>query len=258
MLTGLGLETWQGLGLKCSQSPLGCAVHCPVPGSNITIRLWGPTVLPARRVPGRARLLGLIWPAQGGSLQGGFQRTGKQRPDGTQIPAQSHCQAGFAQPRCLFALGMAFPSLGRQQRGQDVTPAARPGSSVTPLARCLHLGLGDCTAPWHCPTASPASASHQQVPRAPPAGPKGLGVFRWPAVLSARASLSPWAGPGLRGSGSSGGWQRMPGVPGTCAGAPRTQPCSAEPPGCSQLCLPDPGSAHPALPSAALPAPGGN
>lgn len=62
-------------------------------------------------------------------------------------------QAGFAQLRCLFALGRAFPSVGRQQRCQDVTPAALPGSSVTLLARCLHpgcccgpVGLGGCAA----------------------------------------------------------------------------------------------------------------
>lgn len=47
-------------------------------------------------------------------------------------------QAGFAQ--LLFALGRAFPSVGRQQPCQDVTPAALLGSSITQLAQCLHPG----------------------------------------------------------------------------------------------------------------------
>lgn len=53
-------------------------------------------------------------------------------------------RAGFAQPGCLFALGRAFPSIGRQQRCRNVTPTALPGSSVTVLARCLHPGCGCC------------------------------------------------------------------------------------------------------------------
>lgn len=36
-------------------------------------------------------------------------------------------QAGFAQPRRLFALGRAFPSTGRQQRCWDVTPSSLAG-----------------------------------------------------------------------------------------------------------------------------------
>lgn len=60
-------------------------------------------------------------------------------------------RAGFAQPGHLFALGTAFPSVGRQQRGRDVTAAARPGSPVTGLAGCLHPGWhhGARGAAWH-------------------------------------------------------------------------------------------------------------
>lgn len=119
--------------LKSSQTPLGSTLHYPVQGQRVTSRVWGSRVVPVR--PSLAPRA-----VRGGSLQGGFQRAGKQWPDGTQIPAQRHPPSRVCTAPMLFALGRAFPSVGRQQPCQDVTPAALPGSSITLLARCLHPG----------------------------------------------------------------------------------------------------------------------
>lgn len=198
-------------------------------------------------------------------------------------------RAGFAQLSCLFALGRAFPSVRRQQRCQDVTPAALPGSSITVLARCLHpgcgcccgtAGLGGCAAVRATDPGTTASSPHQRDAQV-----SSTVARRAHRTLGARqcwgrggtmhhpgptrpiccrvtgAAISPvpvggggWAVPGW--------WQRYQVCSGTCVGAPHTQPRSAVPAGCSRPWLRDPFLAHlapPATPGkpAPFPAPGG-
>lgn len=134
------------LGARIPQNPVGihsCPQHCPGQGprhpQGIAIppghpaqgqwRARGAGVLPARLVQGRARLLRLIWAMRGGSLQGGFQRAGKQRPDGTQIPARRHPPSQVCTARMLICSREGF-SLRR-------TSAAVPGRHPNSLAGLL-------------------------------------------------------------------------------------------------------------------------
>lgn len=103
----------------------------------------GSGILPVRPERGRTRLP----PALSGPSEEEVCRVDSSRQVNSNqmgpryLPGDTR-RAGFAQPGRLFALGTAFPSVGRQQRGRDVTAAAQLGSSVTGLAGCLHPG-------WH-------------------------------------------------------------------------------------------------------------
>lgn len=129
----MGLETWQGLVLKPSQTPLGSTLHYPVQGKGSPSGSGAPCQ--AGAWPSSAP-----WPVQGGSLQGGFHWAGKQRPDGTQIPAQRHSAGWVCTAPMLYLLwGGLFPHLDVSCSART-SPRALPGSSVTLLARCLNPG----------------------------------------------------------------------------------------------------------------------
>lgn len=151
-------------------------------------------------------------------------------------------QAGFAQPRCVFALGRAFPSAGRQQRCQDVTPAA--------LARCLHPGCCCGQQGWEdAPLTVPLThslTSHSQVPtdaqgssdmakravglQVPSSAGLGGPWPHWNPLQHSRAEGLLLTRPAQAAEVDGRGLQACPG---TRAGAPLTQPWSAVPPGSS-------------------------
>lgn len=125
-------------------------------------------------------------------------------------------QAGFAQPRCLFALGRAFPSVARQPRCQDVTqsPAGllrhAPGQVPTSEALLCHgAGAPNVTDPSLTPTATyqllhPGLFQHSQK------GWEASGAQQcWAGGSTLTGSL-------CRGEGSlltPWCWQRMPDMP---------------------------------------------
>lgn len=77
------------------------------------------------------------WPIQGGSLQGGFQRAGKQRPDGTQIPAQRHPPSWVCTALVLICSGEGFSlsCTSATVPGRHPEPCQAPPSHSWPGAR---------------------------------------------------------------------------------------------------------------------------
>lgn len=219
-------------------------------------------------------------------MQGGFQRAGKQRPDGTQIPARRHppsrvCRAwllicsreGFSLRRTSAAAPGRHP--GSLTGILCHLPGWVPASGVRVLLR--HGGAGRPRCPLCHQRGDRGLISYSQgismMPRSPPPRPKGLGGLRSPAVLGSGWQDGP-SGPtgplcyGARAEGlllappsraeAVAGQGRAAGsgcqaCPGTRAGTPHTQPRSAVPAGCSRLRLRDPLLAHPARPSPATP-----
>lgn len=120
----------------------------PIPGSAVRPGCQGP---PRKAERGSFALSGLCEEEVCRADSSGQVNSGQMEP--RYLPGDTR-RAGFAQPGRLFALGRAFPSIRRQQRCRDVTPGVLLGSSVTLLARCLHLGCGCCCGTWRlrCPS----------------------------------------------------------------------------------------------------------
>lgn len=200
---GCGLGNLVGAGAEILPNPTGIHSALPCAGAKDHPQGLSSRVLPASLVwPSWAP-----WPVQGGSLQGGFQQTGKQRPDGTQIPAQSHppswvCTA----PMCVCSregFSLCWTSAAVPGRHPS-SPARLPG---TVLARCpiwgtaVASGVGRLHCPkCHLPPASRPTARCQQMPRAPLTRAVGVQVPS-SARLGGPGLTGPlWSRAGVRGS----------------------------------------------------------
>lgn len=137
MLPGVGcrLGNLAGAGAQILPNPTG--IHSALPcvgakGHHQGLGFQGP------RCGAGAWPSSALCSVQGGSWQGGFQRAGKQRPDGTQIPAQRHPPSRVCTAPMLICSREGFSLCW--------TSAAVPGRHPSSPAGLLHYAPGQVPA----------------------------------------------------------------------------------------------------------------